>query len=173
MSEEIKDNKVDTSKLLADLKKKADLLGIKYNANIGFDKLKNKVDMFLKEEEDKEVPVNENSIGPNNNIVEAEKTARKPLYVIIKDLDPSQQNDPTIVKNIGNKYFKIGAIVEKNKPQLVPTAIVRAIEADTMVEWVDQKHAITKRPTGNKVAKTTKRYSIQILDDNPNIEDYE
>ena len=171
MSEETKDNKVDTSKLLADLKKKADLLGIKYNANIGFDKLKNKVDMFLKEEEE-ETPVNESSVGPNNHILTAEEEARKPLYVTVKDLDPTQQNDPTIVVNIGNSYFKIGAIVEKGKPQLVPTAIVKALESKTMVEWVDQKHAITKRPTGNKIAKTTKRYSIQILDENPNIEDY-
>lgn len=173
MSENV-DNKVDNSKLLADLKQKADLLGVKYNPNIGFDKLKNKVDMFLAEQEDEnETPINESSVGPSSKIVAAEEAARKPLYVLIKDLDPTQQNDPTIVKNVGNKYFKIGAIVEKNKPQLVPTAIVNAIKMDTMIEWTDQKHAITKRPTGNKIAKTTKRYNIQILDENPKIEDYQ
>ena len=56
MSENV-DNKVDTElskedKLLVDLKKKADLLGVTYNIKIGFDKLKAKVDLFLQEDED-------------------------------------------------------------------------------------------------------------------------
>jgi len=171
MSENV-DNKIDKSKLLADLKTKADLLGVKYNPNIGFDKLKTKVDLFLKEQEKEETPVNESSVGPSNTILDLEKKARAPIYAVVKDLDPSQQNDPTIVVNIGNKYFKIGAIVEKSKPQLIPSAIVKALEAKTMIEWVDQKHAITKRPTGNKIARTTKRYNINILDDKPKVEDY-
>ena len=104
MSEEIiKDNKVDTQndKLFADLKKKADLLGVKYSVNIGFDKLKTKVDLFLEEQDDDVKTVS--SKGPNKKVLTIEQDARHPLLVIVSDLDASQQNDPTIVTNIGNK----------------------------------------------------------------------
>ena len=171
MSEEIVDNKVDDSELLDRLKKKADLLGVKYNPQIGLDKLKAKVDMFLEDQEDK-APVNESSVGPSNKVLNAEQQARKPIYAMVKDLDPTQQNDPTIVVNIGNKFFKLGCIVEKGKAQLIPNAIIEALKAKTMVEWVDEKHAITKRPTGNKVARTTKRYTIEIIDKDAKVEDY-
>lgn len=171
MSEEIVDNKVDDAEKLERLKQKADLLGITYNAKIGFDKLKLKVDLFLEEQEDK-TPVNESSVGPSNKILSLEQEAKKPVYAVVKDLDPSQQNDPTIVVNIGNKYFKIGCIVTKGKAELIPNAIIEALKAKTMVEWVDEKHAITKRPTGNRVARTTKRYSIEIIDKDAKVEDY-
>ena len=168
MSDEINDNKVDTEKLMADLKKKADLLGIKYNAKIGFEKLKMKVELFLEAQEGDE-PINESSVGPDKHVQDIERRAKEPLLVIVKDLDATQQNDPTIVTNIGNSYFKIGCITQKGKEQLVPRAVVEELQTKTMVEWVDEKHAITKRPTGNRVARTTKRYSIQILDENPEI----
>ena len=171
MSEEIVDNKVDDSEKLERLKQKADLMGVKYNPSIGFDKLKLKVDLFLEEQEDK-TPVNESSVGPSNKILTLEQSAKKPIYAVVKDLDPSQQNDPTVVVNIGNKFFKIGCIVTKGRAELIPNAIVEALKAKTMIEWVDEKHAITKRPTGNRVARTTKRYAIEILDANPKIEDY-
>lgn len=171
MSEEIVDNKVDESEKLERLKQKADLLGITYNAKIGFEKLKLKVDLFLEEQENK-TPVNESSVGPSNKILDMEKAAKKPIYAVVKDLDPSQQNDPTVVVNIGNKYFKIGCIVTKGKAELIPSAVIDALKAKTMVEWVDQKHAITKRPTGNKIARTTKRYNIEILDKDAKVEDY-
>ena len=171
MSEEIVDNKVDDTEKLERLKQKADLMGIKYNPNIGFDKLKTKMDLVLEEQEEK-TPVNESSVGPSKGVLSKEEAARKPVYAIVKDLDPSQQNDPTVVVNIGNKFFKIGCIVEKGKAQLIPNAVIQALKAKTMIEWVDQKHAITKRPTGNRVARTTKRYAIEILDANPKIEDY-
>lgn len=171
MSGEIVDNKVDESEKLERLKQKADLLGITYNAKIGFEKLKLKVDLFLEEQENK-TPVNESSVGPSNKILDMEKAAKKPIYAVVKDLDPSQQNDPTVVVNIGNKYFKIGCIVTKGKAELIPSAVIDALKAKTMVEWVDQKHAITKRPTGNKIARTTKRYNIEILDKDAKVEDY-
>lgn len=169
MSENV-DNKVDEAKLLEDLKKKADLLGVTYNKQIGFEKLKLKVDLFLKEDEDvNEVVETTTSVGPNKSIANIETEAKKPMLVIVKDLDAGQQNDPTIVTNIGNKYFKIGCITQKDKEQMVPKAVVEALKAKTMVQWVDEKHAITKRPTGNRVARTTARYSIQVLDENPKV----
>lgn len=86
------DNKVDTTKteeeLMEALKKKADLLGIKYGVNIGFAKLKEKLDLFLAEQDD---TPDTTSVGPNKSIIDIEKEAKKPMLVIIKDLDASQQ----------------------------------------------------------------------------------
>jgi hypothetical protein len=121
----------------------------------------------LEDQEDEVITTK--SVGPNKSVIDIEKAAKKPMLVIVNDLDASQQNDPTIVTNIGNKFFKIGCITQKGIEQLVPTAVVDALKAKTMVQWVDDKHAITKRPTGNRVAKTTARYNIQILDANPKI----
>lgn len=162
------DNKVD---MLIELKKKADMMGVTYNAKIGFDKLKEKIDAhIIADNKSNGVADTTTSIGPNKSIQDIEKRAKEPLLVKIKDLDASQQNDPTIVTNIGNAYFKIGCITEKNKEQLVPRAVVEELKSKTMVEWVDEMHAITKRPTGNKTARTTPRYAIQILDENPTID---
>ena len=163
----IEDNKVDTpkvDKLLDAMRKKADLLGITYNANIGLVNLKAKVDSFIEDKGGNE-PVNETSAGPNNTITNAEKIAKTPQLVIIRDLDASQQNDPTIIKNIGNKHFKIGCIIKKGVEQFVPKAVVDDCRAQTMVQFVDELHAITKRPTGNRVTRTTKRYSIEMINE--------
>ena len=170
MSEEL-DNKVEVSKddkLFTELKARADLLGVKYSPNIGFDKLRLKIELKLEEAEDSD-SISESSVGPNKFVLAAEAKAKAPKLVIVKDLDASQQNDPTIVTNIINKYFKIGCITQKDIEQLVPTAVVDALKAKTMVQWVDEKHAITKRPTGNRVARTTARYNVQILDENPTV----
>lgn len=162
------DSKVDTAKLLETLKKKADLLGISYAPTIGAVKLKAKIDTFMEDKGGNE-PVNETTVGPNKSLFELEKAAKKPILAIISDLDSSQQGDPTIVQNIGNKFFKVGCIVIKGETQLIPFAIIKSLQAKTMVQWQDEKHAITKRPTGNKVARTTKRYSVEIIDDNPDV----
>lgn len=167
---EVIDNKVEISKddkLFADLRSKADLLGVKYSPNIGFDKLKLKVELKLEEIDD--VTESSSSVGPNKFVIEAEKEATQPWLVIVKDLDATQQNDPTIVTNIGNRYFKIGCITRKDIEQVVPKAVVEALEAKTMVQWVDERHTVTKRPTGNKVARTTNRYNISIIDKNPKV----
>ncbi len=173
MSEEIKeDNKVDTTKstaeLLTALKKKADLLGITYNAKIGLEKLKLKIELFMEEKGGNE-PINEKSVGPSKSVHDIEAAAKKPMLVVVNDLDATQLNDPTIITNIGNKYFKIGCITEKGKEQLVPKAVIDSLRAKTMVQWVDEKHSITKRPTGNRVARTTKRYNINVIDANPKV----
>jgi len=161
------DNKVETKddKLFADLKQKASLLGVTFSPNIGFDTLKLKVDLKL--EESGQTVETSTSVGPNKAVLSAEEIAKKPMLVKVMDLDPSQQNDPTIVTNIVNKYFKIGCITQKTIEQKVPAAVVAAIQAKTMVQFVDEKHAITKRPTGNKVARTTARYNVVVLDENP------
>jgi len=172
MSEVIEDNKIDepkTEKRLDALKKKADLLGITYPKNIGETKLKEKIDLHMEDMGGNEV-TNEVSVGPDQKIRDLEAKAKKPMLVIVNDLDSSQLSDPTIVTNIGNKYFKVGCITQKGKEQIVPSAVVEALKAKTMVQWEDETHAITKRPTGNRVARTSKRFNITIVDENPKMD---
>ena len=150
------------------LKAKADLLGVTYHPNIGGEKLKAKIDLHLEEVETKlepetETPANVKSVGPNKTVKDIEKEARKPVRCIITDNDPAEQSNPTIVHTIQNKYFKIGVIIKKDEEQDVPSAVVKALKAKTMVKWVNSINNITKRPTGNKVPTTKKRFNIQLI----------
>lgn len=146
------------------LKAKATLLGIKFHSNIGGAKLKAKIDLHLAEpEEPEEEPVNVKSVGPSKTVKDIEKEARKPVRCIITDNDPGEQSNPTIVHNVQNAYFKIGVIIKKDTEQDVPAAIVKALRAKTMIKWVNSINNITKRPTGNKVPTTKKRFNIQII----------
>ena len=170
-----KDSKVETTvtdkekqkEMLEALKAKADMLGIKYSPNIGLNKLKEKIDLHLEElEPNSDEPLNITSDGPNNAIHEAEKKSREPILVRITDNDPNEaSNTPTIVHTVGNVHFKIGAIIKKDTPQLVPRAIVNALKLKTMIKWVNSIDTITKRPTGNKIPTTKRRFNIEYLSD--------
>ena len=168
----IEDNKIDESKKLESLKKKADLMGIKYPSNIGIKGLKTKVDAHVEDLGGSNEVTDETSVGPNKTIYDLEQEARSPMLCIVTDLDPKCKDILVETINVGNKFFKIGCMVQKDKEQLIPKAIVEALRAKTMVGMVDEQHAVTKRPTGNKRAKTSKRYAVQVLDANPKVEDY-
>ena len=162
------DNKVE-DRLVA-LKKKANLMGIKFNPKIGADKLEEKIRLHM---EDIDIPPattkSTKSVGPSSKIKELEKKAKAPILCQIFDLDASQQSDPTILMKLQNAYFSVGCIIQKEKEQLVPSCIVDALLNKTMIKWIPAINTITKRPTGNKTPVHTKRYNIQILDRNPKI----
>lgn len=150
------------------LKAKADLLGLTYHPNIGGEKLKAKIDLHLTEAEteivpETETPVNVKSVGPNKTVRDIEKAARKPVRCVITDNDPAEQSNPTIVHTVQNKFFKIGVIIKKDAEQDVPAAVVKALRAKTMIKWVNSINSVTKRPTGNKVPTTKKRFNIQLI----------
>ncbi len=150
------------------LRSKAKLLGIDFHPNIGGEKLKAKIDLHLREIEVADV-VEEttkgvSSVGPSLTIKEHERAARKPIRVIITDNNPLDIDNPTIVHGVMNEYFKVGpVIIRKDEEQDVPTAIVNALKNKTMIKWVPSVNHITKKPTGNKVAETRKRYNVQII----------
>jgi hypothetical protein len=148
--------------LLTDLKAKADKLGVEYSSNIGFDKLKERVDEKLKEMEESQPKRPKTA----DDIV---KEMRKPILAKVTDLDPLYSGEPTIIITVGNTYGKVGAIIKKDTEQLIPKAIIKALKTKTMIKWVEQIHPVTKRPTGNKVAETTKRFSIEIINENPKV----
>jgi hypothetical protein len=173
MSEETKnDSKIDEVKLadmLEALKAKADLLGIKYKGNIGLETLKAKIDAFKPkddevDDEEEETSQTKKPMSFDEQIAEAKRKALKLERVIITDLDASQAEDPTIPYNVGNAYFKIGVVIRKDVEQNVPHCIVEALKLKTMVKWKAAINNITKRPTGNKIPVTKKRYSIAYVD---------
>lgn len=152
------------------LKSKADLLGIKYSGNIGGKKLKEKIDLHLVEmdktetENVTETKVGATSVGPNKKIQTAEQKARALETVIITDNDITDGDNPTIVFGVMNSRFKVGPVViKKEVEQDVPHCIVEALKSKTMVKWVNAINTITKRPTGNKIPTTKRRYSIEYI----------
>lgn len=150
------------------LRAKAKLLGIDFNSRIGGKKLKAKIDAHIVEMEtssdEKESVVGSVSTGPSNKIKDAEKAARKKVLVIITDTDTRDVDNPTIVHGVMNRYFKIGPeVIKKDTEQFVSTAIVNALKSKTTIKMVPSINHITKRPTGNKVAETRKRYSIAYV----------
>ncbi len=172
------DNKIDENETVETqpeldieaLRAKATLLGIKFSGNTGAKKLKEKIDLHIAEAEPQpEKPENVRSVGPSKTIRDIEREARKPMLVIFTDNDPQEQSNPTIVHTVQNNHFKIGVIIKKDEEQLVPTAIVKALREKTMIKWVNSINNITKRPTGNKVPVTKKRFNVQIIDANPKI----
>lgn len=152
------------------LKSKADLLGIKYSGNIGGKKLKEKIDLHLVSMSDEETEgvteskVGAVSVGPSKKILTAEQKARQLVRVIFTDNDVSDADNPTIVHGVLNAKFKVGpVIIRKEEEQDVPFCIVEALKGKTMVKWVNAINTITKRPTGNKIPTTKKRYSIEYI----------
>ena len=166
------DNKIDEPKEIEydmdALRSKADLLGITYHPSTGGKKLKEKIDLHLKDMELADVveepQVGTKSMGPSQKIRAAEKAARKKILVIITDNNPLDGENPTIVHGVMNAFFKVGPIIiRKDEEQFVPKCIINALEQKTMVKWVPSINHITKKPTGNKIAKTKKRYSIEYV----------
>ena len=171
-----KDNKIDNEEIegteieydMEALRSKATLLGIKFHPSTGGKKLKEKIDLHLKDITLADVVDDSSegtkSIGPSKTIKDYEREARKPITVIISDNNSLDSENPTIVHGVMNTYFKIGpVIIKKDEEQIVPKAIVEALKVKTMIKWVPSINRITKKPTGNKVAETRKRYNIQYL----------
>lgn len=166
---ETEDNDIqETQYDMEALKSKATLFGIKFHPNIGGQKLKEKIDLHLVEIEDtKEVTETQTgatSVGPSKKILTAEQKARKLVTVIITDNDTTDGDNPTIVFGVMNMMFKVGPVViKKEVEQDVPFCIIEGLKAKTMVKWTNAINTITKRPTGNKIPQTKKRYHIQYV----------
>ena len=149
------------------LRSKADLMGIEYHPSIGGKKLKEKIDLHVAEianPGDEEEFENVHSVGPSKSIAGIEKAARKTRRVIIIDNDVRDQSNPTIPLTVGNSYFKVGGLIKKEVEQDVPQILIDELLGKSMVRFVNAIDNITKRPTGNKIPQTIKRYNIQFLD---------
>ena len=172
------DNKVEETKEeiqeitydIEALKAKADLMNIKYSGNIGGKKLKEKIDLHLTEMDATETEgvteskIGAKSVGPNKKVLSSEQKAREIKTVIITDNDTSDGDNPTIVFGVLNSRFKVGpVIIRKEEEQDVPHCIVEALKAKTMIKWVNAINNITKRPTGNKIPVTKRRYNIAFV----------
>lgn len=167
------DSKVDNEPVeivydMEALRSKATLMGIDFHPKIGGKKLKEKIDTHVRDMELEDVVVESvtgvTSKGPNLSIRELEKKARELVLVEISDNDIIDVDNPTIVHGVMNAYFKIGpVIITKERQQQVPRAILEALKKKTMIKWVPSINTVTKRPTGNKVAETRRRYNINYL----------
>jgi len=117
---------------IEELKSEAASLGIKHNAQIGADKLQDKIDAYYESQEtsgpavaaavvekEKEKPVSEkqwvtggSTPHKNTKRVEREKNAKKTRVVIIVDNDQRQNNHTsTCTVNCSNEFFDLGTCV--------------------------------------------------------------
>ena len=168
IEDNVEEDVVSDDVLLEELKVKAHLLGVKYHPKVGVKKLKEKLDLHLSEfREDVEPTESEDGIvskGPSKTIATMEKDARRTKLVIITDNDATDVDNPTIVSGVQNAYFKVGpVIIKKDEEQLVPACIIASLKPKTMIKWVPSINTMTRRPTGNKIAETRKRYNITYI----------
>ena len=167
--EDIVEEKIeDEDTLLEELKEKANLLGLKYHPKVGIKKLKDKIDLHLQDFKENTTPekteVGIVSKGPSKTIATMEKDARKLCRVLITDNDPLDVDNPTIIGGVQNAFFKVGpVIIKKDEEQDVPFCVLESLKTKTMVKWVPSINTMTRRPTGNKIAETRKRYNIVFL----------
>ncbi len=154
---------------LEDLKKEADDLGIKYNNNIGKNKLIEKIEAYYesqetsvispdtslsKEEEDEWTPQKKRQLA-----LEREKRARTTKIIEIIDNDQRVNNQTTSVKvNCTNDYFDLGTVL---LPLNTPVEVMQG-HIDVLKSIKIPQHV--RGNDGLSVVQTRNRYSINIVD---------
>ena len=143
--------------LLADLKVKADLLGVKYSQNIGYDTLKAKVDAVLVPT--KEEPV---ALSKEDEALAIRRNMTKLVRCIISSNDPGMREwDMTPYYSISNAIITLPRqTFPLNVEWHVPQAYV-----DMMSEMSCGIPVKTKDEKGRAITirKSIKKYNINIL----------
>ena len=153
------ENQLTPEELLADLKAKADLIGVSYSPNIGYDKLKAKVDEALAPKvgtaSTVELTKEEEALAIRQNMT-------KLVRCIISSNDPAMREwDMTPYYSISNSLITLPKqTFPLNVEWHVPQAYVDMLESMTCgipVKTKDEKgRSITVR-------KTIKKYNINVL----------
>ncbi len=172
---------------IEELKSEAASLGIKHNANIGKDKLKEKIDEHYKSQEtsgasiEALVKANEkpsaskrasvdnapkaaNTFTPEQakkiKYMARSRAARKTRVIRIVDNDQRQNNHTTTCTvNCSNEFFDLGTrILPLNEPIEVSQGHIDVLKEVEIV------HHVMDTKTGLSAAKSRKRYSISSED---------
>lgn len=145
------------------LRKKARMLGIQYNANIGYDKLKEKVDAKLAEQPDVD-PVVSNPEELNEGARRAAKVkeANKLERVIITCFNPNKKDWPGEIFSVGNTYIgQVKKYVPFDTPWHVPAIILKRIEKAEFQTFETYNVGNGKK---SKRGKLVKAYGVERLD---------
>jgi hypothetical protein len=151
---------------LDELKLEADKLGIKYNANIGIEKLQEKINKFNEDDngaagsmELKETKTPELT-GLAKTVAKAKEAAFKTRRVTITNLD-KRENEHTTTCYLGfeNLYFDLSKIVPLDVPVELEQGLINVAKEVEMTIHIAETDSQGKL-TGNKIPKRVKKYAI-------------
>ena len=149
--------------LLADLKSQADLLGIKYSGNIGYDALKAKVDAFKTENNDPDVGVVETT--PDEDLGMTAKERKRQALMMIKvrvtNLNAQESDESNVYKGVITKDLRVARYIPFDTEWYVEQCLIDALQEAQVQVFVNEIDPVTKKPNGNKVPKLVKHYNIQ------------
>lgn len=154
----------DETAKLKTLKTKADMLGVTYHPNIGLEKLKEKVDAKMAEQDTVD-PVDAGVIpvlDQGNSRAAKRKDCAELVRVIVTSRDPNKKDWPGEIFSVGNstvgffkKYVPYGH--EWHIPKIIFNTI-RDRKVQVFVPIIDSKGNKTKEP------RLISAYSVDVLD---------
>lgn len=159
MSTNTETNQEDTR--TEELRAKAQLLGIKFAANIGNDKLADKIGEHLLAQE-ASGDFQEYSKA-NDNGEAGIKMAKIPLKVRVSNLDVEEREHTTVYSCVMNSKFTVAHVIPLDKEWFVPKCLIDSLETQMMQVHVKEIDPMTNRPTGNMVPKQVKKYNVQYV----------
>jgi hypothetical protein len=153
---------------IEDLKAEADSLGIKYNARIGADNLKSKIEEFKNKPEENVENLEQEPERVNNRVKRPlnEKAQRrkkiiqrglKRSKVIIYNNDPKERELTTTFSSVRNSFFgdaRVLPIGEEWWVQQIHIDNLRNIEITVF----------SKDKDGNSIARRSKKFTVEVLE---------
>lgn len=161
MSEQFDNQEITPEQELEALKTRANLLGVKYHANISADKLREKIAAAQTEtREDGEVPKKENSVLAERAALRAE--ALKLVRVNITPMDPSKREYHGDIFSVSNSVFSVKRFVPYNTVEgtHIEKAILDNLKEKRVQIFVKKKVNGREQKEGKLIAA----YGIEILD---------
>lgn len=147
--------------MLAQLKKKADLMGVSYSPNIGIDTLRerinSKLEGTLEEEPVPEKKEGETRIERRNRL---RKAALKLVRVNISCMNPSKRNHQGAIIAVENSFIKDRRFVPFNTDWHIPQMMLDMMRETKMQAFVTRKN---KHGVEYKVGKLVPEYNIAVL----------
>lgn len=163
---------------IEELKEKALLYGIKFPGNISKDKLIDKIDTVasatppqavgtqILDSDDDELYGDgkfNSSLPTRGEVREAKKQALMMLKVRITNLNSEEIEQQLIYSGVVTNYFTAARYIPVDTEWLVEQCLVDKLMTEKFQTFVNEIDPKTRRPTGNKVAKLTKHYNVQLL----------
>lgn len=163
MSENTETNPTIETTRSEELRAKAKLLGIKHAANIGDEKLADKIGEHLLAQEEAGDFQNYAENTDSNRSTDSTVMAKIPLKVRVSNLDVEEREHSTVYRCVINKNFTIAHIIPLDTEWYVPKCLVDSLENAMMQVHVKEMDPLTNRPTGNMIPKQVKKYNVQYV----------
>ena len=153
---------------IEDLKLQADKLGISYHPNIGLEKLQEKINSYIKKQEEDKItemasqkrvnnrikPKTDPKVSKRQRII---RNATKRSLVIINSNDPKDHELTTCVSGVRNSYFGSTKVLPLGKEWWLEQMHIDNLRSIPMTKFI-------KNNEGNSKAVLAKKFTVEILD---------